>query len=228
MESKFFQNAVFIGLSANAIKLGTILTLGQFWVRPSGCHIIYRGQDGAMNYNDIQAVMNIADEDVFINAQTLPPNTIWHYIRRQCSDCGLESPDSPPCIVVINADGDMISNTPNTPVNLIIEQLAGGKLRLRWRYFETGQEVIPTSFKIFMDSGDGFDFDSPIATVPYRRAVEHSWTSDTLIHGQRYKFIVQSYAANAGQSNNTNFVFAIADAVGPPAANGLTINWEEI
>ena len=189
---------------------------------------IYRGQDGIIDYENIITAMGINDSQVIISNQNLPPNTIWHYIRRLVSDCDLESPDSPPCIVVVDSEGDIIGNTPNIPQNIIIEQLAGGKLKLRWRYFKTGQEIVPTGFKIFMDDGDGFDFDSPIATVPYRGAVEHSWTSDALTHGQRYKFIVQSYAANAGQSNNTNFVFALADAQGPPAASNLSISWEEI
>jgi len=227
MEDKFFLNAVYKGRSSNAIKLGTVLTLGRFWVRPSGCHTIYRGQDSVMDYDNVQAVMDIDDTSVSIDAQALPASTIWDYRRRQCSDCGLESGDSPGCIVVVNADGDIIGNSPNAPRNLRIEQVAGGKLRLRWRYFATNQEIAATGFKVYMDSGAGFDFDSPLATVSYNRKVEFTWLSETLTHGALYSFVVRSYATDAGESNNSNKVSAIADSQGPTAATGLSISWEE-
>lgn len=160
---------------------------------------VYRGQDGVIDYNNVVGRMWPGDTSVSLANQDLPPNTIWHYVRRSVSECGLESADSPPCIVVIDSDGEMIGNTPNTPANLKIEQVIGGKLRLRWRYIPTGQDIIPTGFNIYMDDGSGFNFDTPIATIPYKRAIEHSWTSEALTHGQRYKFIVRSYAGSVAR-----------------------------
>jgi len=227
MEAKFFDS-LYEGDSANGVKLCMGVTGGDFWPRPAGCHIVYGGQDGDIDYDTIMAVMDISDSSVSVANQDLPPNTIWHYIRRQCSDCGLESDDSPACIIVIDPNGDMVGNTPNAPANLTIERIAGGKLRLRWRYFTAGQEIKPTGFRVYMDSGLGFDFNSPIATVMYRRAVEHSWVSDTLTHGQIYRFVVRSYADGAGEDDNYNVVSAVADSQGPVAATGLTLSWEEI
>jgi len=227
MESKFFLNAVYNGRNANAIKLGTILTLGRFWVRPSGCHTLYSGQDGVMDYDTVQAVMDIDDETISLAGQILPPDTIWHYIRRQCSDCGLESSDSPRCVIAIDSNGDMVGSTPNAPTNLRIEQIIGGKLQLRWRYMPTDQQTKPTGFYIYIDSGSGFDFDSPHATVLYNRAVEHVWQSVALTHGTLYRFVVRSYTTDAGQDNNSNIVSAVADSQGPVAASGLNISWEE-
>lgn len=157
---------------------------------------IYRGQDGVIDYNNVVGRMWPDDTSVSLANQNLPPNTMWDFVRRQVSECGLESADSPACKVIINSDGSMISNTPNTPANVIIEQVIGGKLRLRWRYFPTGQEILPTGFAIYVDDGSGFDFSVPLAVVPYKRAIEHSWTSDALTHGERYKFIVRSYAGS--------------------------------
>jgi len=193
-----------------------------------GFHRVYRGQDGVIDHNNVVGRMGLNDASVSLANQDLPAGSIWHYVRRQVSECDLESPDSPPCVVVIDSAGEMISNTPNTPANVKIEQVAGGKLRLRWRYIPTGQEIIPTGFHIYMDSGSGFDFDTPLDTVAYRRQIEHSWTSDALTHGQRYKFIVRSYAASAGYSSNTDYVAALADAIGPAAATGVTLNWETV
>jgi len=226
MEAKFFDS-LFGGDSAKGVKLCMGITEGDFWSRPAGCHTIYRGQDGKMDYDNIQAAMDLNAADVAILAQDLPPNTIWHYIRRRCGDCGLESPDSPACIIIINSDGDMIASTPNVVKHLTAVQLSGGRLKLRWHYYGTTEEVKPTGFKIFMDSGSGFDFGTPDAIVSYRGAIEHSWTSPALVHGQRYKFIVRSYTENAGQTINTNYVAALADALGPPAASGLMIDWAE-
>jgi hypothetical protein len=226
MESKFFNDAIFKGRTANAIKLGTVLTLGRFWVHPSGCHTVYRGQDGIIDYDNVMGVMDVDGDSVLMAVQELPAGTIWHYVRRQVSDCGLESADSPPCVIVVDSDGEMISSTPNTPANLKIEQVIGGKLQLRWRYFSTGQEIIPTGFKIYIDDGSGFNFATPYATIAYKRAIEHLWTSEALTHGQRYKFIVRSYATDAGYSSNTDYVSALADAIGPAAATGVTLSWE--
>lgn len=228
MELKFFKHALFGGRSANAIKIGTILTLGRFWVRRNRCHTVYRGQDGVMDYERVQATMDLDDEDVAISGQVLPANTIWHYIRRQVSDCGLESTDSDSAVVRIDVDGEMIPLTPNAPLSLQIEQLSGARLQLRWRYGEIGQEIAPTGFHIFIDSGSGFDFETPDDSVLYYFGGngEFSWTSPVLTDGQMYSVSVRSYATAAGESQNTNYVSAKADAGGPPAASNLAATWE--
>jgi len=196
--------------------------------RDGGCYRVYRGQDGIIDYNNVQAVMQLSDTNVVMTNQVLPPNTIWHFVRRRVSDCGLESPDSPIHKVVINSEGTMILNTPNVVQDLIIEPLAGGVMQLRWRYFNTGQEVAPTGFKIFIDSGSGFDWNDPVATVRYKRAVEHKWKSAALTHGITYKFCIRSYTTNAGETINTNYVAAKADAQGPLAAEGISASWETV
>ena len=191
---------------------------------------VYRGQDGNIDYASPVAEMGLDESQVSISNQSLPAKTIWHYIRRQVSGCGLESLDSSACVVVIDANGDMIGNTPNPPLSARIEKLAGGKLKLRWHYTKIQEEIAPTGFNIYMDSGAGFDFNTPTATVLYARGGdgEFSWTSDPLTHGQVYRFCVRSYRTGAGESGNTNFVAAAADSVGPAAITGLRTSWEEI
>lgn len=196
METKFLKGALFSGMTSNAFKLGTVLSLGWFWMRPSGCHTVYRGQDGNIDYDNIQAVMSLGDSQVSIPGQGLPVSTIWHYIRRQISGCGLESGDSRACVLIINSEGEMIGNAPNPPLNLIAERLSGGRIRLRWRYTRIAEEISPTGFNIYMDSGSGFDFSSPDATIAYGIGGinnEFSWTSGALTHGQIYRFCVRSH-----------------------------------
>jgi hypothetical protein len=189
---------------------------------------IYRGQDGDIDYETPVAEMAIGYKQVSIPDQNLPPNTIWHFVRRQTSECGLESADSQRCIVVIDADGNIVGRTPNRPTNIMIERLSGGRFRLRWRYLQAGQEIVPTGFKIYADSGDGFDFGSPTAVIPYNRAVEYGWESAAFEHGRICRFIIRSYYKHGGESNNTNAVGATADTQGPPAATGLSISWGEL
>jgi len=195
METKFLKDALFCGMTANAFKLGTVLSLGWFWFRPGGCHNVYRGQDGVMDYGSVQAVMGLGDSQVSIANQNLPAGTKFDYVRRQASGCGLESPDSNTCIVRIAADGDMLSLMPNRPLHLQAESLAGGKVRLRWRYSSDAEEVSPSGFRIYMDSGSGFNFSSPAATVDYGLGGrgEFEWTSGALADGTLYKFCVRSY-----------------------------------
>ena len=230
METRWLEEALLNGMTSNAFKLSTVLTLGWFWMRPAGCHTIYRGQDGEMNYDDIQAVMGLNDSQVSIEGQNLPPSTTWHYVRRQVSGCGLESDDSPECIVVIDSNGDMLGSTPNAPQDLIAEKLAGGKIKLRWRYSRLAEEITPTGFHIYIDSGDGFDFETPDATVAYGAGGigEFSWTSGSLTHGRQYRFCVRSYREDGGESQNTNSVVAVPDAEGPDAITGLQVSWDEI
>ncbi len=191
---------------------------------------IYRGQDGDIDYDSAVATMDLTDTEVQIAAQALPANTIWHYVRRQRSECALESDPSDPCIVRIDADGDMILDTPNTPDSQAVEQVAAAKLKVRWRYSELAQEIVPTGFRIYIDSGTGFDFDTPDATVAFALGggPEFSWTSSALNDGQTYKFCVRAYTTGSGETQNTAFVSAVAKSSGPSALTGVTGSWEVV
>lgn len=230
MEAKWLKDPLFGGMTSNAFKLGTVLSLGWFWMRVAGCHCIYRGQDGNFDYNSIAAVMSLGDSQVSVFGQSLPPGTIWHYIRRQVSGCGLEGGNSPACVVIIDSNGDMIGNAPNPPLSVTAEGLAGGKIKLLWRYTPVAEEITPTGFYIYMDSGEGFNFDSPDATVLYGLGGtgEFAWTSDALTNGQLYRFCIRSYRTGAGESQNTDFVSAVADSVGPDAITNLQASWEQV
>ena len=194
---------------------------------------VYRGQDGAFDYENPVAEMALDDEQVSIPNQDLPPNTIWHYIRRRVAACcEKESPDSPACIVRINSAGEMLGSTPNAPTNLAAEGLADGKIKLRWRYVKLEEEIAPSGFYIYIDSGAGFDFENPDAIIPYHRgrpkAGEFDWTSESLTNGEIYRFCVRSYRTGAGESQNTDFVSIVADSVGPAAIVDLFVSVEEI
>lgn len=195
---------------------------------------IYRGQDGYIDYDTIVTIMEAADTQVSIPGEDLPANTIWHYVRRAVASCGLESESSPPCVVRIDAAGEVIGLTPNPPQNLQAEQVAGGKIKLTWRYSTSGQVTPPTAFKVYIDSGSGFDFETADATVTVTLPLQGvagdpqiTWTSDALTDGQLYKFCVRSYAST-GESQNTNAVSAYADSTGPAGISTVISSWQEV
>jgi len=184
---------------------------------------VYRGQDGAIDYDTPVAVMDLDDTSVDIPDHDLPPGTIWHYVRRQKRDCcEMESSDSPLCIVQIDAAGEMMLDVPNVPQDVQLELLAGAKLRLRWRYSTAGQAVSPTGFKVFITDGLQIDWDTWTATVAYNPGVgEYSWTSGQLTHGTQYRLAVRSYKTGAAESQNTKNYVAVADQYGPDAITDL-------
>jgi Concanavalin A-like lectin/glucanases superfamily len=129
---------------------------GDFWPLLDGCHVVYRGQNGSIDYTTVQAVMDLEDSEVTINHQDLPPGTSWDYIRQQVSGCGLVSDDSVPiCKVLIDDDGDAFADVPNPPLNLTATAVVGGQIKLRWRYSTVNQKIKPTCFNVYYDDGLG-------------------------------------------------------------------------
>lgn len=94
----------------------------------------------------------------------------------------------------------------------------------------------------FAVHGDEVDFGVPVDAVSFAEGAGagssdggpsgpgkrfYQWTSDPLTDGQLYRFAVRSYAATGGESQNTDYVIARADATGPAAITGITASWEE-
>jgi hypothetical protein len=195
----------------------------------SGPILVFRGQDGKIDYDNHVAVMQENDTQLILTNHKLPPNTIWHYVRcRVAMCCGKRSDPSPPCIVRIDADGNMIGLSPNAPFGLMATPLAGGKIKVRWQYSRYRQEIPPTGFRIYMCDGGPLDFTNDlIDSVDYGGSKHYTWLSDELLNGTTYKFTVRAYRSGEGESQNTNFVSATADSEGPPALSGLILNYSQ-
>ena len=186
---------------------------------------IYRGRDGHIDYDTVVATMTLADETVQIADQDLPAGSIWHFVRRQSRGhgCGVDSADSPICIVYIDETGDMRDAAPNPPTDLIAEPVAGGKVRLRWRYSAYGQECSPDGFAVFQ-STDGVFSDTPTGIVAGGMAPngEFQWTSAVLSEGNLYRFMLKSFNnTTGGISEPSAVVVASPDDTGPPAIENL-------
>jgi hypothetical protein len=234
-----FPDEYFYGAIENVEIFNRVLSaeeVASLWNYGNGtysldcCYHLYRGQDGIIDHVTPVALMGVDDNHVKMSNQVLPPDTIWYYVRRRVAPCGLESPDSPACIVRIDSNGDMRPTTPNQPMMVTAIQLAGGKFLIRWRYTPIDQEIAPSEFRIYVDSGSGFNFTSPAGTVNYKLGGrgEFKWESDAYTHGHRIKFCVRAYAQGKGETMNTDYVAAVADALGPDALTDVFATVEQL
>ncbi len=190
--------------------------------------VVYGGEDGDIDYQTPLGYMDTDDDYVTVPAMAMGIGEVWHFVRRTRRPCGLESADSPVCIVRMDGQGELVAAAPNEPWDISAEPSAGGKAAVRWRYDAEDQQVAPTGFRIYIDSGSGFDFQTPDATVAYSQWQDsYTWTSDALTNGVTYRFCVRSYVTGGGESANTDSAEATADSVGPAAATGLSISVED-
>jgi hypothetical protein len=182
---------------------------------------IYRGQDGVIDYVTPVAVMALEDTEIEITAQDLPPNTIWHYERKQIrGDCSLEGEASNPCIIYMDAAGDMRSAAPNPPMDLTAEPIVGGKVRLRWRYSTAGQEAAPAGFAVFQIQTTPFS-ETPAGIILGGIGLrgEFMWDSDVLTG--TWLFMIKAFTMSNGLSLPSCIVMATTDSQGPPAIETL-------
>lgn len=179
--------------------------------------------------------MAIGATTATIPDQDLEPG-IYKYARVALSDCGKWSWLAVPlATVVINDAGQALAKAPNAPQQLTATVIAGGVVELRWRYSSVNQAVAPSGFRIYIDSGSGFNFAVPSATKAAPAALARTgigaeilWPSGALTHGVTHRFCVRSYNASYGESQNTNYVSAVPDNLGPAAITDLSGDWEEI
>jgi hypothetical protein len=109
--------------------------------------------------------------------------------------------------------------------------LSGGRFLLRWHYTHLDEEVAATEFRIYIDSGEGFDFNTPAEIISYDSNLlggDLKWTSDAYPHGQRVKFCVRAYAEDKGETQNTDYVSAVADHLGPEAITDIYATMDQL
>lgn len=234
MESKL-RNPLLLGQFGPGRSLRLSLAAGQFFARPAGCRTLYRGRDYDIDYTAPVAAPAPDAAQYAVPGQALPANTVWRYAVRAVTGCGLESADALPlAVVAIDAGGDGPAVAPNATQGLTVAPAAGGTFLLRFRYLTFNQALAPTGFKVYADTGDGFNFATPLATLPAPRGLvrqgmawEHpGYTTPAYAHALRVGFIVRAYAAAGGQSPNITAVYAVADDQGPPAPTGLYGSYE--
>lgn len=188
METTWLKEALFAGTSANAFKLGTVLTLGWFWPRVSGCSVLYRGSGmGAIDFANIVAVAEADAQTVSVPSYVQhSESSTYFYVIRRADGCGQrERTLSAAVKVSIDADGDLVEPRPNSIFGGSIEQASGDKVQIGWFYCPIEQESEPVCFKVYYDGGTGqIDYQNHIAEMGYKGQGFYSYRSDSLDEGR--------------------------------------------
>jgi hypothetical protein len=194
MEIDFYRDALQNGMTANAFKLGTVLSLGWFWMRVDGCSVLYRGD--VMDAIDFGDVLSVSEIDV---EQISPPGFVGHendsiyfYVVRRINSCGVQEQTLSASVrVAIDSAGDLVEPRPNNLFVSKAKQVNGNKVELSWYYCPLAQESESESFVIYSDGGSGeIDYENAVATVGYAGRRFYSYTSGVLNTG-RYLFCIK-------------------------------------
>jgi hypothetical protein len=205
IERQWLTDALFNGMTSNAIKLGTALSGGWFWTRPTGCTALYRGSN--MEQIDFDNILAVAEQDAEL--LTLPDYVLqknestWFYVVRKFNNCGWQEHTLQAAVkVAIDADGGLVESSPNGIFAWRAEQAAGNKVQLIWFYSPLEQMSKPVHFKIYYDGGTGqIDYENPIAEIAYRGQKFYSLRSEALPIG-RYLFAIRAEDASGVQNNS--------------------------
>ena len=203
VERDWLREALFNGMTANAFKLGTTLSLGWFWVRVAGCSVLYRGS--SMGEIDFVNILAVAEQDA---REISPPSYISHnsgstyfYVVRRFNNCGYQEHTLAASVKVsIKSNGELAEPQPNNISGSKAEQVDSNKVRLTWFYCPLEQGSEPVSFNVYYDDRtEQIDYQNPLATIGYKGRKFYSFQSSALEAG-KYLFAIR--AEDAGGIEN--------------------------
>ena len=226
MEIKLLRNALFSGMTSNTFKLGTVLTLGWFWVRVAGCSALYRGS--SMERIDFENILTVAGPQASLIS---PPSYVMHnndtsyyYVLRRSNVCGDEEHTLAAAVKVsIDTDGELAKPQPNSICEIKAQQVDGNKVRLTWYYCPIEQQSEPVHFKVYYDAGTGqIDYENPLATIHYVGERFYSYQSELLNAGE-YRFAVRAEDAAGTENCSLARIKIQLDTTKPDAIDILSI-----
>lgn len=203
MDKTWLKEAIFAGNSANGFKLGTVLTLGWFWPRVSGCSILYRGR--SLEQIDFANVLAVANIDAGqISPSMLVSNTAesaYYYVVRRIDNLGRQEQTFSATIKVsIDSDGKLAAEKCNNVFVVAGRQISGVKAQLIWYYCPIGQQAEPCCFNVYSDEGTGqVDYENPAASILYTGPGFYSYQSQMFPAGE-YLFAIR--AKDEGEVEN--------------------------
>lgn len=218
METTWLREALFAGMSANAFKLGTVLTLGWFWPRISGCSVLYRG--GSMEEIDFGNILAVAEADA---CEISPPSYVPHgngltyyYVVRRANNCGDEERTLAAAVKVsIDSNGDLAEPRPNNIFEVRGRQVNGNEIQLIWYYCPIEQESVPTCFKVYYGAGTGqVDYENAIAVIHYVGRKFYSYQSGSL-DVDKYLFCIKAEDAAGTESGSSEQIRIQLDTTSP-------------
>ena len=221
----WLKEALFAGMTANAFKLGTTLSLGWFWMRVEGCSALYRG--GSMSCIEFESILSVGNPDAgFIS----PPGCIPHdssstyfYVVRRFNRCGIREDTLAGAVKVsIDANGDLAAPQPNS-IFSSTAAAEGDKVRLTWFYSPLEQKSGPMHFNIYCDSRIGeIDYESPIAVVSHKGRRFYSYKSGALTEG-RYLFAIRAQDIDGAENGSLGPLRVQVSAASPDAIDIVSV-----
>jgi len=217
-ERCWLRDALFNGMTANAFKLGTTLSLGWFWARVAGCSALYRGN--SMELIDFTNILTVAERNANLISPPcfLPHNSdsTYFYVIRRFNHCGYqENTLAAAAKVSIDTTGELVKPQPNKVFALRAEQAAGSSLRLTWFYCCLEQKSPPVCFNIYYDNRTGqIDYNNTLAKIIYRRRKFYSFQSNTLEPG-KYLFAIRVENADGIENSSSAQLSIQLDAANP-------------
>ncbi|MBW7991896.1 MAG: LamG domain-containing protein [Planctomycetes bacterium] len=205
IEMSWRREALFNGMTANAFKLGTALSLGWFWARITGCSALYRGYN--MDEIDFANILAVAEHD---DSEISPPGYISHssgstyfYIIRRFNSCGYQERTLAAAVKFsIGSNGEPAEPKPNKVFDSISWPVDGSKIRLVWFYCPIEQKSQPVCFNIYYDSRTGqIDYQNPLAKIDYKGRKLYSFQSGTLETG-KYLFAIRAEDASGLENSS--------------------------
>ena len=203
------REALFAGQTANGFKLGTVTTLGWFWMRVGGCLTAYRG--GSMEGVDFENVLAVvkpdADEISLPSYLSHEAGEVYFYVVRCVNRCGdIERTLRAAVKVAIDNDGKLGKARPNEIVGLRAEQGQDGKVEIVWTYNPMEQGSGPAEMRIYGDAGTGeIDYPNPVAMVTYKGRRFYRHKIDKPADG-RYRFAVRAADGEGNEHGSTKIV----------------------
>jgi hypothetical protein len=205
-ELDWLRGALFNGMTANALKLGTTPSQGWFWTRIAGCSALYRGTD--IEEMDFDTILTVTDIDA---CEILPPDYLPHesssayfYVVRRYNHCGYQEHSlAAMAKVSFDAEGQLDKPRPNKIYAAKAEQLDADKVRLTWFYCPLKQDSQPISFNIYYDCRTGqIDYEKPLAVISYKGQKFYSYESNQLEPG-RYLFAIRPEDPGGNENNSS-------------------------
>lgn len=212
------SDSLFNGMTANAFKLGTILSLGWFWLRTAGCSALYRGRN--MEQVDFDNILAVAGQS---SCEISPPGYLWHggnstyfYVVRRFNNCGYQEKTlAAAAKVSIGADGELQNPQPNKVFTSRVEQAGCNGIRLIWFYCPLEQKSPPVRFNVYYDNRTGhIEYETPLTSISYLGRKFYTYNTCTLTAG-RYLFAIRAEDANGKESSSSAQLSVQLNATSP-------------
>ncbi len=226
IESNWKREALFNGMTANAFKLGTTLSLGWFWVRVAGCSVLYRGS--SMGEIDFVNILAVSEQDA---REISPPSYISHnsgstyfYVVRRFNNCGYQERTLAASVKVsIESNGELAEPQPNKVFDSGAELVDGNKILLVWYYCPLEQKSQPMCFNVYYDGRTGqINYENPLAIIGYKGRKFYRYQCGALEAG-RYLFAIRTEDASGIENSSLARLRIQFDPTNPAAIDILSV-----